>query len=236
MSSSIYTRPDSEMYSELAKSDFHHPPVDEEPGTLPSPNQSSWNTAKLVLRIAFTAIALPLFGISASGLSTGTSPRDTTAAILYDMAEYIVMCAQKRKSGIRPTISLGFELVLGLCGMALSGILTYATVVSYNWRIEDFAYNAKQDKPIPGYVSSGYFWIKMSISASCLATLLSLIHFVLFIRDCVEVDRQREAAKQSRETSRVSVDPRELMSHFPELDSKAGQQSNDYDGKVDLEN
>lgn len=89
------------------------------------------------------------------------------------MAEYIVMCAQKRKSGIRPTISLGFELVLGLCGMALSGILTYTTVVSYNWRIEDFAYNAKQDKPIPGYVSSGYFWIKMSISASCLATLLS---------------------------------------------------------------
>ncbi|KAI0849979.1 hypothetical protein F5Y00DRAFT_261082 [Daldinia vernicosa] len=122
--------------------------------------------------------------------------------------------------------------------MALSCILIYTTVVFYNWRVEDFAHDAKQDRTIPGYVGGGYFWIKMSISASCLATLPSLIHLVLFIRDCVEVDKQKKVAKQSREremeTPRASVDPRDSIAHVPESEPKAGRQSEDYDGKVDF--
>ncbi|KAI1776273.1 hypothetical protein F4818DRAFT_440641 [Hypoxylon cercidicola] len=191
-----------------------------------SPKQPSWNTARFVLRIASTLIAIPLLVLSVLGAAApimfssfwilgmplvslipelsvaapSINPADCSqsiAAILFDFAGFIVTCVRKRKSGIRPAVSLGFELVISLGGFAISALLVCFTMDAWSW----YLYytnngNRRLAAPVPNYVSDGYYWFGMSLATSILALFLSLIHFVLFVRDCVEVDRRRKATKR----------------------------------------
>ncbi|KAI0834670.1 hypothetical protein F5Y06DRAFT_306570 [Hypoxylon sp. FL0890] len=184
-----------------------HRTMGEELQPWQSPNQPSWNTARFVLRIISFIIAILLLGLSISGfmapMGFGSFPVMGTplsaAAFSYDIAQFIVMCARKRKTGIRPAVSLGFELVLSMGGLALSILMIIFTVDSWQWHIY---YSGVPDDgltpPIPNYVSNGYLWFGMSVTGSIVAVILSLIHFVFFVRDCVEVDRERKAAKKLR--------------------------------------
>ncbi|KAI4860554.1 hypothetical protein F4820DRAFT_452802 [Hypoxylon rubiginosum] len=155
-----------------------------------SPNRPAWNTAKFALRITSTVLAVTLFVVSIAGFA---APRGfgsilgaplAAAAIVFDMAGLIVVCVRKRKSGMRPTVSLGFELMITLAGIALSTLLVFSAVDSV-WSLH--YYTADRN---------GYFRIGMSVAVSILAVFLTLVHFVLFILDCVEVDRQRRATKR----------------------------------------
>ncbi|KAI1415410.1 hypothetical protein F5Y13DRAFT_157328 [Hypoxylon sp. FL1857] len=177
-----------------------HRAMEEGPEPWQSPNQPSWNTARFVLRIISFITALLLFGLSISGFAAPSGFSSfpvmgtplSVAAFLYDIAEFIVMCVRRRKSGIRPAVSLGFELIISMGGIALSALMIMFTVDSWQWRMY-YSGVPSSELPIPEYVSNGHVWFGISVTASALATFLSLIHFVLFVRDCVEVDRQRKA-------------------------------------------
>ncbi|KAI2466071.1 hypothetical protein F4781DRAFT_445497 [Annulohypoxylon bovei var. microspora] len=168
------------------------------------PDKPAWDIARLVLRIVSTTLSAPLLAISLAGFAApkgfsgfpimGTSL--SALALIYDISEYIVMCVQKRKTGIRPTISLGFELVVSLVGIALSALLITFTADSYIWH--DY-YDGRAGTPVPGYVENGRLWFALSIIASILGTVLSLVHFVLFVRDCVEVHWYRKGVSTSQE-------------------------------------
>ncbi|XXH00134.1 GTP cyclohydrolase 1 [Hypoxylon texense] len=175
-----------------------------------SPNQPAWNSARLALRITSTVFAVALLGVSLSGFA---APRGFSsfplmgaplaiAALLFDMAGFIVTCVRKRKAGMRPAVSLGFELIISLGGIPISTLLVFFTVDSWNWHLY---YDGRPGTPVPNYVSNGYFWFGMSLATSILAIFLTqvlcidgwmLIHFVLFVRDCVEVDRERKATRR----------------------------------------
>ncbi|KAI1376571.1 hypothetical protein F4677DRAFT_445367 [Hypoxylon crocopeplum] len=173
-----------------------------------SAHQAAWDTAKFVLRIASIVLGIPLLAISIIGFVDpiwfgsytiiGTAMGAGTVS--YDIAEFIVMCARKRKSGIRPAISLGFELVLSFAGFAMTALLVGTAIHSWPWR----AFYAGDDRDgwystlvSTNYISNPYFQFSMYVAASTLTIVLSLIHFVLFVRDCVEVDRQRKAVQNS---------------------------------------
>lgn len=83
-------------------------------------------------------------------------------------------CVRKKRQGMRPAISLGFELVLSMVGIALSGLLIYFTVVAWGWR-RYYAGdgNGRLNTPVPDYVANGYLWFGIQLAASVLATLLS---------------------------------------------------------------
>ncbi|KAI1138620.1 hypothetical protein F5Y05DRAFT_45097 [Hypoxylon sp. FL0543] len=190
-----------------------HRAVEEGRQSWESPNQPSWNNARFVLRITSFITALLLLGLSLGGFAAplGFSSYPimgtplSVAALLYDIAEFIVMCVRRRKTGIRPAVSLGFELVLSAGGIALATLIVFYTVDS--WRLNMYySGDSSGDRylPVPHYVSNGEVWFGMSAAASVLAIFLSLIHFVLFVRDCVEVDRERKAAKRARK-ERVST-------------------------------
>ncbi|KAI1458845.1 hypothetical protein F4805DRAFT_105267 [Annulohypoxylon moriforme] len=161
------------------------------------PDQPAWDNARFALRIISTTLSLPFLGISLAGFAapkgfSGYPLLGTPLAIailVYDFAEYIVMCVRKRKTGIRPQVSLGFELVLSLGGIALSGMLISFAFDSYSWH--DY-YDGRDGTPVPGYVANGSLWLGMNIIASVLGMVASLVHFVLFIRDCVEVHHYRK--------------------------------------------
>ncbi|KAI0377908.1 hypothetical protein F5Y04DRAFT_262986 [Hypomontagnella monticulosa] len=178
-------------------------PVNYLPVPWQSPNQRSWDKAKLALRIVSTVLAVPLLGISIFGWWSPTGfnfyPILGTAlgaaVCAYDLADYIVMCARRRKSGIQPKVSLGFELIISFGGLAISILLISSAVGSWGWHSY---YDGSSGVPISDYVVNGYFWFGMAVGASVLGTLISLIHFVLFVRDCVEVDRQRKAERYGR--------------------------------------
>ncbi|KAI0139393.1 hypothetical protein F4776DRAFT_662351 [Hypoxylon sp. NC0597] len=191
-----------------------------------SPNQPSWNRARFGLLITSYILAILLFGFSVSGFAApvgfSSFPVMGTplgvATFLYDTSEFIVMCVRRRKTGIPPAVSLGFELVISLGGLALAALMIVFTVDSWQWNMYYSGVpSGQRGPPIPDYVANGHFWFGISVTATILATLLSLIHFVLFVRDCVEVDRKRKFAKQlPRETvSPEAAQGQESVSNVP---------------------
>ncbi|KAI1446913.1 hypothetical protein F5Y02DRAFT_48633 [Annulohypoxylon stygium] len=172
--------------------------VPDAPHTIPKlRNQAIWDNARFALRIISTTLCLPFLGIGLAGFAApkGFSgypllATPLAAAILvYDFAEYVVMCVMTRKTGIRPQISLGFELVLSLGGIVMSAILICFAFDSYSWH--DY-YDGRDGTPVPGYVANGNLWLGLNIMASVLGMIISLVHFVLFVRDCVEVHWHRK--------------------------------------------
>ncbi|KAI0884317.1 uncharacterized protein GGS22DRAFT_189445 [Annulohypoxylon maeteangense] len=168
------------------------------------PDQQIWDNARFALRIISTTLALPFLGIALAGFAaprgfSGYPVLSTPLAIAilaYDFAEYVVMCVRTRKTGIRPQISLGFELVLSIGGIALSAILINFAFDSYSWH--DY-YDGREGTPVPGYVANGSLWLGMNIIASVLGMVASLVHFVLFVRDCVEVHHYRKSSSVVKE-------------------------------------
>ncbi|KAI0166920.1 hypothetical protein GGR52DRAFT_556188 [Hypoxylon sp. FL1284] len=178
-----------------------------------SRSQPRWNTARFALRIISLVIAVALLGLSLAGFSAplGFSSYPVVGtplslgAILLDVAGLIVTCVRRRRSGIRPAVSLGFELVLSLGGLGLAALLVCFTISSWGWRRY---YDDGPGAPIAHYVAHGHFWFGMSVAATALALILSLIHFVFFVRDCVEVDRQRKAASMfHKNITSTNADP-----------------------------
>ncbi|KAI1084234.1 hypothetical protein F5B20DRAFT_524097 [Whalleya microplaca] len=177
----------------------------------------SWNKAKLVLRISSLLVGIPLLCISASGFGApkgfSSFPALGTplsvATIIYDLANCIVMRIQRNNFGISPAATVGFELILSFGGLALSALLYFFTVDTLSWKAAFSGdHSGVVDTPIPNYVTNGWFWFGMSMAASILATILSLIHFVLFVRGCIEVDRQREVGhRQEKQVSPISQLP-----------------------------
>ncbi|KAI1214707.1 uncharacterized protein F4807DRAFT_6776 [Annulohypoxylon truncatum] len=166
------------------------------------PDQAAWDNARFALRIISTTLSLPFLGISLAGFAapdgfSGYPLMGTplaVAVLLYDFAEYVVMCVRARKTGIRPQISLGFELVLSLGGIGMSAVLISFAFDSYSWH--DY-YDGRDGTPVPDYVANGDLWLGMNIIACVLGMVVSLVHFVLFVRDCVEVHWHRKNASAS---------------------------------------
>ncbi|KAI2602059.1 hypothetical protein GGR54DRAFT_555129 [Hypoxylon sp. NC1633] len=176
--------------------------MDETPEPWQSPHQPSWNTAKLVIRIVSVIVSLPLFAVSISSLSVSREYRwfgiwgtpFSAMALCYDMADFVVMCVQKRKSGVRPSVAIGLELFISVVGVAFSVMIILGAVGSLQWRYyRDDEGVTRLDMPLYGDpTTNGFLWFGLSITASILAVFLTLIHFILFVRACAEVDRQRK--------------------------------------------
>lgn len=87
------------------------------------------------------------------------------------------MCVRKRKPGIRPAVSLGFELVLSVGGLALSALLILFTADSGRWKQwfdgDGTDASGRLHTPFPNYVANGQFWLAMSIAATVFAFFVS---------------------------------------------------------------
>lgn len=187
-----------------------------------SPHHATWSTAKFALRVVSAIVAVALVFVSAVGFAAPPGFNSypimglalAAATLLYNSGQFIAMCVRRSKSEAgRPAVSLGLELVLASGGFAMSGlIIAYTSDV---WRWSEY-YNdpaGSNDNggaggnpdggddgtpPDSSYVDhDGYAWFAKSVAACFLASALSLIHFVLFVRACVEVSRQRQARKEA---------------------------------------
>ncbi|KAI1087528.1 hypothetical protein F5B19DRAFT_63809 [Rostrohypoxylon terebratum] len=190
MSSPASNRPASIADTEYAVPDAPHTITERQ-------DQPAWDNARFALRIISTTLCLPFLGVGLAGFATpkgfGAYPLLATplaaTVLLYDFTEYVVMCATMRKTGIRPQISLGFELVLSLAGIAISAILISLAFDSYSWH--DY-YDGRDETPVPKYIANGNLWLGLNVIASFSAVIISLVHFILFVRDCVEVHWYRK--------------------------------------------
>ncbi|KAI2641491.1 hypothetical protein GGS26DRAFT_585883 [Hypomontagnella submonticulosa] len=215
MSSSAYSRRTPVIEYEPFKPVALQPYI---PIAWESSSQPSWDRAKLALRIVSTIMAVPLLGVSVFGFWApygfnyypilGTPMG--AVVFSYDLAEYIVMCAKRRKSGVQPKVSLGFELIISLGGLATSVLLIFSAIHVWGWH--PYYEGASYGIPISDFNGNRYFWFGMTVGASVLGVFISLIHFILFVRDCVEVDRQRKAENYGRWMA--STIP--IQTHYPQ--------------------
>ncbi|KAI1100270.1 hypothetical protein F4804DRAFT_319501 [Jackrogersella minutella] len=202
-----------------------------------SPNQASWDRARFWLRIWSTLLSLILLALSITGFAapSGFSSFPVmglpmSAAILsYDFTEYIVMCVRRRKTGIDAKVSLGFELILAASGIALTILLISFTVDSWRWHMYyDYEGSDSTGLPTANFVTNGRKWFGFSVTASILGVVLSVIHSVLFVRACVEVDRQRKAAARARKST-TSADVAHRQQFIPAVPEPS-------EGVMELEN
>ncbi|KAI5920305.1 hypothetical protein F4810DRAFT_440499 [Camillea tinctor] len=154
-------------------------------------NQPKWDVAKIVLRSLslFTAFVITCFviGFNFAGsryVTANTSFGISIATLCWDAAEFIVVCARRsRARGIKPAAHVGVDLVLWLGAvttLALQSVfIEYRT--GYFYEIQD---GGEDDAYGP--------WFAVDITHLVMLGVLALLHFILFVRACVEVDRRKK--------------------------------------------
>ncbi|KAI1390797.1 uncharacterized protein F4822DRAFT_163503 [Hypoxylon trugodes] len=188
------------MDREKGKSTTRRITVNGEIDSWRTPHQDTWDKVRYAFRIISFIVGLPFFGIALAGFSAPFNLMQypimgitlSSAMLLYDIAELIVTCVQRRKTGIRPSVALGFELTLSLGGLVTSAFLVLATINIWQLHISAGNRNNWLSSIVPGY-SRSRFWFQMAAADTVLAFFLSVLHFILFVRDCVEVDLKRKA-------------------------------------------
>ncbi|KAI0009592.1 hypothetical protein F4779DRAFT_364971 [Xylariaceae sp. FL0662B] len=198
--SSSRSRQTSVAYSEPPKLDSNRD-IEDGREYQQSQHPKSWHKTNLVLRKTSFVVGLPLLAMSVSGF---VAPKGFSsfpilgtalalATIIYDVTDFIFMRARRSNRGIGPATTVGFELILSIGGFALTALLYEMTIVTLQWR---GAFRGDYiEVPVPNYVINGWVWFGVSMATSILATILSIIHFVLFVRSCIEVDRNRKAKR-----------------------------------------
>ncbi|KAI0003561.1 hypothetical protein F4779DRAFT_621758 [Xylariaceae sp. FL0662B] len=157
----------------------------EDPPKLPViGNQPKWDIAKIVLRSISLAVALAsIVGnvvVNVSLINIGKTNWGLVTAVLicvWDICEFVVMCIRRSKArGIKPYFHVGVELVLWL-----AAFITMVLQVS----ALDPAISPEKDEASKALTQ----WLKIY---QLLLLVEGILHFVLFIRACVEVDRKRK--------------------------------------------
>ncbi|KAI8623651.1 hypothetical protein F5Y19DRAFT_492044 [Xylariaceae sp. FL1651] len=155
----------------------------------------AWHNTK----ITFHALSI-VFSIIVIGLSVAlavdvfnahifafTVPQ-TGVAILFGAAELITTCVRTKHRGIHPGVHVAFHLVLWLGFVVGTGLasLTLDHDLNINNIYHDFDYR---------YYFSADFLSLIKATIVFLA-LLVIIHFVLFVRACVEMNQKKNAESQ----------------------------------------
>lgn len=113
-------------------------------------------------------------------------------AILWTMAEFLVLCASKERRGIHPGAHVGLHLIIALVtglGAAFAGWFT----VEYSY---DYDYDFDM---LPGFING------LLRSLFALSILLLIIHFFLFVRACVETHAVNSTNKARRTVTYIRV-------------------------------
>ncbi|KAI1499727.1 hypothetical protein F5X99DRAFT_410771 [Biscogniauxia marginata] len=153
-------------------------------------NQRKWDVAKIVLRAISMAVAVIVIclviAINFAGsryTSVNASFGITVITVAWDTAEFIVICVRRDKSrGIKAEAHVGVDLVLWLLAVAtltVQAILVDSRNVNYN---NYYYYNFRPNMP----------WYALDMTHLSLVGILIIIHFILFVRACVEVDRRKK--------------------------------------------
>ncbi|KAH6647372.1 hypothetical protein BKA67DRAFT_577257 [Truncatella angustata] len=146
-------------------------------------NQPKWNRIKLILR----SISL-IFEIAVIGLAVPIKELyviiPVLFAFLWDISEIISICVRRSLSkGIKAGAHVGCDLLLFM-GCT---VVTVFIVVS-TWTYQRSWYDFRNTDYYADYRRSYLIMV-----ASCpLLSLITLLHFTLFVRACVEVHRRRK--------------------------------------------
>ncbi|KAI0598893.1 hypothetical protein F4775DRAFT_553518 [Biscogniauxia sp. FL1348] len=156
-------------------------------------HQRQWDVAKLVLRAVSLAAAVVVSGFVvafnfAGGryVTANVSFGISLSVVGWDAAELIVVCARRdRGRGIRAAAHVGVDLVLWLGAVATLSLQS----IFIDYRAGGGGY----------YYTGSYYdqadygpWFAVDITHLTLLGVLAILHFVLFVRACVEVDRHKK--------------------------------------------
>lgn len=182
--------------------------VQQQPATVPFNRR--WHIAKIVTRgwsallaclviILAITLTIELQKIADMDVSTPhityyfvwlTSLVQSIFVLFWDVAEFITLCIRRKRNGrgIHPAAHVAVDLILWLSLLIswsiFCGILSYESRYSYD-------YNS-------GYIIEdeySYTIYNLTLAIVVFLVLLSLIHFFLFVRACVETDQYRRARK-----------------------------------------
>ncbi|KAI1080855.1 hypothetical protein F5B20DRAFT_97125 [Whalleya microplaca] len=150
-------------------------------------NQRKWDVAKIVFRsislAAGLSILAALIGVFVMRINLRPMKLSFPVTIVicaWDIAEFITICARRSKSrGIKPAAHVGVELVIWLFSFLTMGVQTWAISMPRRHRIAEHEHIARH-------------WIKIDQAHIGLLFFEGLIHFILFTRACVEVDRKKK--------------------------------------------
>ncbi|KAK9773086.1 hypothetical protein AB5N19_05791 [Seiridium cardinale] len=209
-------------------------------GGLPEPlavgNQRKWNLAKVILRaialffevVAIChAIALGTMGGYQSGVMT-TLPV-TGLAFIWDLTELIVICVRRDKSrGIKAAAHVGVDLVLCILAVASTAVTSILAM-----EFQSSRYTLKDMPWYQQYIQS----LAVMASLCAMTGVISILHFVLFVLACVEVDRRRKDRRIQQVIMAMIANGQTPMAYSPyEHGAHPGDFSHKYGGGgVELE-
>ncbi|KAI1637539.1 hypothetical protein F4809DRAFT_640404 [Biscogniauxia mediterranea] len=150
-------------------------------------HQRQWDAAKLVLRAGSLVAAAAVAGfVVAFNFAGGRYVSANSLSVAgWDAAEFVVVCARRdRARGIRAAAHVGVDLVLWLAAVATLAL--QSIYVGY--------------RAGGGYYTGSYYnqadysgpWFAVDVTHLTLLGVLAILHFVLFVRACVEVDRHKK--------------------------------------------
>lgn len=130
-------------------------------------------------------------------------------AIIWQAAEFITVWASKTSRGIHPGANVALHLIIWLVGAIVVGFL--ATFVAFDIDdLDDADVNAgyyDTDGDTPSYGSLAVFQTRIRLEEALLAFsgVLMLLHFVLFVRACVETQQYNSRRRHRTRTVYVPV-------------------------------
>ncbi|KAI5921486.1 hypothetical protein F4810DRAFT_678282 [Camillea tinctor] len=171
----------------------------------------SWHIAKIVLISLSMVLCIIVIGIS---IALAVDPDilifaliwtvpQAGISLIWSIAELITICARRGHKGIHPGAHVALHLLLWLgfiVGVGLTGyLLAFTTLYDYYDYYSDYSYY--------GYYSDKYIELMRALTA--FLVLLVIVHFILFVRACVET------AQRNKSSAPVIVVPQPIYYQAP---------------------
>ncbi|KAK0637000.1 hypothetical protein B0T17DRAFT_613650 [Bombardia bombarda] len=181
-------------------------PQSQQPLPAPAaPFSKSWHLAKLVLEIVSIVFSIIIFGVAIALFARtsryyggswlaetdlGTAGTVAGLALIWNTAELLTVCFSKDRRGIHPGAHVAFHLIIWL-----------AAAVTVAWLAVSTAYLLEDDSYYYSYYSSRTVFAYQNSTSlhNCILAFiifLLIIHFVLFVRACIETHQLNRANRR----------------------------------------
>ncbi|KAI1075603.1 hypothetical protein F5B20DRAFT_559594 [Whalleya microplaca] len=171
------------------------------------PFSKSWHITKIVLTFLSIIFCIIVLGISIalavnphilSYIAIWTAPQ-AGVALIWSIAELITICVRRSHQGIHPSAHVALHLLLGLGFSTGLGLTAYILAFGLAFSSDDTKYHSYfdyyyDDKYYYEYYSKMY--LKSMEALVAFLGLLIIVHFLLFLRACVETAKRDSMRRQ----------------------------------------
>ncbi|KAJ9130528.1 hypothetical protein NKR23_g12153 [Pleurostoma richardsiae] len=211
-------KPSPVRFSQSLPQQQHYPPQQPRNAPLPfsqhafrtdPPRPSTiWNMSKLILGCFAFIFDVVLLAVGIAIAVRWSWGYDTIViflisvivagiALIWQIAEFITLCARGGYRGIHPGAHVALHLLIWIGWAVAVGI--YSTLLSYDlgdyqdygYDYDDYYYGDNNFSTAAEYAR----YIRMEEVMVAFATLSLIVHFTLFVLACIETDRRNRAAR-----------------------------------------